>query len=298
MTDERAIDVKATPAAASAVNTTPAETETPPIAKEQSGLSQEGKIELTLLKTLAHYGDAEKLRTDLAERAKTRADLLDETERVEALRIGKPTRCFVCHAGFIYQGPQGDSSGRFCGPRCRIAYDGGLRYRPASSRYTDSNGGNPEVIAAALGKPMQATHSGFVIKCLGCGKDFYSKGLAFCSLECGRKAKDRQQAEAVAAEIGHEVRKGRLCECCGGKIPRYTKSGRATQKGVRFCSPKCQQRSKRPSQAMVAKMQNECERVQKVPVPQQLLNGVSPAISHRDMPLSGPAALNALNLSK
>jgi hypothetical protein len=166
------------------------------------------------------------------------ADILADltAERVERdvdIRLGEPTKCFVCRAGMIYRGPQGDdASGRFCGPSCRTSYDRGLRYRPTSIRY-----------------PWPATKSGFIIACPGCSQDFDSKGLAFCSPDCQRKAKDRQEAEAVAAEAGHEVRNPRLCDGCGTRIPRYTASGRATKKSVTKCA-KCTRRVVRAKSAV------------------------------------------------
>jgi ribosomal protein L24E len=195
----------------------------------------------------------------------------------------------------IYRGPDGDTSGRFCGLRCRTAYDQGLRYRPASVRYTDS-GGDPLVIAGALGRPLQTTRAGFLIQCRGCFKEFDNTGLAFCSPDCERKAKDRREAEAVAAEIGHEVRQGPVCEGCGGKIPRYTKTGRATQKGARFCSAKCRQRAQNHrAGSSVPKGPDHRDHVQEVPVPQQLRNGVSWTIGPRDWPLSGSAARKVID---
>jgi len=102
----------------------------------------------------------------------------------------------------------------------------GLRWRSPPARYTDSNG-----------QPMTPTSTGFAIACCGCGKRFDSKGLAFCSQDCARAKRDRDEASAIAVETGHQTRQPRICAApgCGKRIPRYTASGRATAAKVRWC---------------------------------------------------------------
>src|SRR5262245_38091276 len=92
------------------------------------------------------------------------------------------------------------------------AFGDGLTRKSPPIRYHDSNG-----------RRMTPTADDFRIDCRGCGKPFSSKGWAFCSKECARKSRERAETIAVAADIGHEVRKGRACEVCGKRIPRYTK---------------------------------------------------------------------------
>jgi hypothetical protein len=78
---------------------------------------------------------------------------------------------------------------------------------------------------------------GFRIACRCCGEKFNSRGWPFCTKECARQFHDRAAGLAAAAEVGHEVRKGRACEICGKRIPRYTKTGKATSAKVRWCGP-------------------------------------------------------------
>ncbi len=114
------------------------------------------------------------------------ADMKAEAENASGLKIGSPTKCVVCRASYVYRGPYGDDSGRLCSPRCRDAYDhAGLRYRPVEVRYTWADG-----------TPMVQRGDGFVITCRQCGTEFTSKGLAFCSDQCARKAK-RHEPDSV-----------------------------------------------------------------------------------------------------
>jgi hypothetical protein len=165
--------------------------------------------------------------TKLADKIK--ADLLTEAEDSTGLKLGSFTKCLLCRAGFVYRGPNGDNSGRFCSDRCRELYDSGLRYRPVSIRYADGNG-----------QPMRPTDDGFRIVCRSCGVQFESKGLVFCSDDCRQLSAVRKEAKAA----GYEPRQGRMCMDCNGRIPRYTPSGRATKSTAVRCSA-CQRKATR-----------------------------------------------------
>ena len=161
-----------------------------------------------------------------------KAGLIAEERPDVGLKLGSPTKCFLCQTSYVYQGTAGDDSGRFCSARCRNAYDTvGLRYRPVSVRYVD-----------ATGRAMAATRSGLVINCKGCRQEFVSLGIVFCSAECSRIYRDRQEAEVIAREVGHEPRVHRACVDCGVRIPRYTASGCATRATVIRCR-KCQRKA-------------------------------------------------------
>jgi hypothetical protein len=107
-------------------------------------------------------------------------------------------------------------------------FGNGLRWKAPPVYYYDSNG-----------RRMTPTAKGFMIDCRGCGRRFDSVGLAYCTPECARKKRERDEAVTIATAAGHEVRKGRACEVCGKHIPRYTKTGKATSSSVRTCSRKC-----------------------------------------------------------
>jgi hypothetical protein len=174
----------------------------------------------------------------MLDRAKLTADILVdmnlEDDKAAGLKIGAPTKCFLCRASYLYGGPDGDYSGRFCSLRCRDAYDHvGLRCRPPEAGYTLNDG-----------HPITAVSGGFHTACRSCGSEFVSKGLAFCSDECRRIGETRQEAEAA----GHEPRKGRTCIDCTARIPRYGPSGRATKATVLRC-PACQRKAARAAQA-------------------------------------------------
>jgi len=174
----------------------------------------------------------------MLDRAKLTADILVdmnlEDDKAAGLKIGAPTKCFLCRASFIYRIPHEDNSGRFCSPLCRNAYDHvGLRYRPPEAGYTLYDG-----------HPITPVPGGFHIACRSCGVQFNSKGLAYCSDECRRIGETRKEAEAA----GHDPRKGRTCIDCNARIPRYGPSGRATKATVIRC-PACQRKAARAAQA-------------------------------------------------
>jgi hypothetical protein len=150
-----------------------------------------------------------------------KAELLAQNEdEVAGLKLGKATKCFLCHASYLYKVPDGDRSGRFCSSRCQDAYDHvGLRYRSPEVCYTD----------------MVPVDGGFRISCRSCGTSFTSRGLAYCSPNCQRTAEAVR--DAIAA--GHDPRQPRQCEAlgCGKSIPRYTATGKSTAAKVRWCCP-------------------------------------------------------------
>jgi hypothetical protein len=141
--------------------------------------------------------------------------------------------CHTCGRSFLYKGPDGDNPGRFCSARCREAYDSG------APRFESKN--NP-LYCDRADNSMRIGRHGFLIECKGCGKEFDSKGLKCCSTQCDRTYRQRQEAEAVMAEVNMDRPDKRKCQHCGGDIPNW-RNGRRVSKAVRFCTPKCQRQS-------------------------------------------------------
>lgn len=89
----------------------------------------------------------------------------------------------------------------------------------------------------------QRGRNGFIIRCGGC-KEFESKGLRCCSVECDRRYRERLDNLAVMAAAGIEPAAKRQCETCGDVIPKF-RNGRKVPSNKRFCSPKCAARASR-----------------------------------------------------
>jgi hypothetical protein len=165
--------------------------------------------------------------------------LRERAERARAEPRRSSMDCFACGRSFVYRRPNGDDSGRFCSPRCREYYDaGGPRYDPD---YASKN--NMRWYRYRDGRPMPMGRHGFLIDCAGCGKQFDSKGLRCCSVECERRAREREEAAAVMAEAGIERPVKRKCEACRGDIPNW-RNGRRVSRATRFCSPRCSRKAR------------------------------------------------------
>jgi hypothetical protein len=80
--------------------------------------------------------------------------------------------------------------------------------------------------------------AGYRIRCAHCRKEFESRGLKCCSVECERRYREAHDNRAVMAEVGIEPSAKRRCEACGGIIPKW-RNGRHVSKVVRFCSDRC-----------------------------------------------------------
>jgi hypothetical protein len=148
-----------------------------------------------------------------------------EADRMTAGRARQirpePAACFVCDRSFS------GGDGRFCSTRCRSAYDAGF----------------PAYASQAVNYGMPMTRDGFAIACAGCSKTFSSKGLRRCSTDCERNYREREQNLATMAEAGIEPSVKRKC-ACGAVIPKWTATGRAVGTNQRFCSPRCQRKSR------------------------------------------------------
>ena len=155
--------------------------------------------------------------------------LSERVDIVAVLQDGKIAQCFRCGRGFVYRRPVNrEDSGRFCTSLCRAAYDLHVPVGAPPIHYINGSG-----------QRMVVADSGFKMRCRGCGSSFTSLGLRCCSAACDKIYRDTQEAARTASEIGHTARQARACETCGTRIPRYTKTGKATAAKVRWCSVKC-----------------------------------------------------------
>lgn len=185
---------------------------------------------------------------------KSRADRLAERllgDRAKAAAKPAPRvgGCFLCGRSYSLQPSTGDDSTRFCSAKCRDAYDVGAM--PA----IDLNPFNVEQWRVIAGPPpgpmpkaMRMGKHGFYIDCLHCTREFESKGLRCCSVECERGLKGRAEAVAVMAEVGDAPTEKRKCESCGGSIPNWIGEGvkrRRTPKSRRYCSDSCSAKARR-----------------------------------------------------
>jgi hypothetical protein len=149
-------------------------------------------------------------------------DLLRDETRPAANIVA----CRSCGFTFCYRGRQGDLNGNFCSRRCQDWYDAG---NPSYEQQQEW-----------CRKPSALT-----ICCVGCGKQFESKGLRCCSIDCERGYREHQDNLAVMAEVGMEPKAKRICERdgCTARIPQW-RNGRRVSSKARFCSPKCQQKTR------------------------------------------------------
>jgi hypothetical protein len=137
--------------------------------------------------------------------------------------------CFACGRRFIYRGPKGDESGRFCSTRCREAFDQGLpAYDPD---YASKS--NQRWYHLPLGP------TGFLIARVGCGQQFDSKGLRACSPACEDAYRRRLE---LAKDPFRPIK--RKCAKCDKDIPNWRK-GRRVSRATRFCSDRCSAEARR-----------------------------------------------------
>ena len=73
-------------------------------------------------------------------------------------------------------------------------------------------GDNPGYLVAT---PMQSRSDGWNVTCQGCGKQFESKGRAFCSKDCKEQSAEREATAAEMAEIGMDLPTKRPCQAPG-----------------------------------------------------------------------------------
>jgi hypothetical protein len=123
--------------------------------------------------------------------------------------------CLSCGARFVYKGPQGDGSGRFCSDRCREWCDAG------NQRAEDNPGIRPTEanmpgLYGLRGWKVIAGPPGIEI-----GSEYYAGIIA---------ASDRKRAESA----GDLIRPRKLCARCGAKLPVWIK-GRKVPSSRKLC---------------------------------------------------------------
>jgi hypothetical protein len=187
--------------------------------------------------------------------SKSRADRLAERFLEDrARRAGRPqpriSGCFLCGRSYSTQPSEGDDSIRFCGAKCREAYDAGAMPERDVNPFAP---GPWHVIAGPppghMANGTRLGKHGCFVNCLHCKREFESKGLRCCSVECERGLKDRAETVAMLAEVGGTlIVEKRKCEVCGGDIPKYVgigKQRRLTNKTKTTCSPRCQAKARK-----------------------------------------------------
>jgi hypothetical protein len=130
------------------------------------------------------------------------------------------TKCYSCGHSMLAR------RGRFCSDRCRDWYDAG---RPSFDEQRER-------------QRQDITRR---IQCQGCQREFESRGLHCCSIECDRLYREREDNRQVMAEVGIEPAAKRHCEGpnCSATIPKWRR-GRRVSRATRFCSSKCARRAR------------------------------------------------------
>jgi ribosomal protein L24E len=186
-------------------------------------------------------------------RADRLADRLMEDRAKRASKsAGNIGGCFLCGRSYSVLPPMGDNSTRFCSDKCQEAYDAGaMPARDVNPFAVPAD--QWRVIAGPLPGympkiAMQQGKHGFYINCLHCKREFESKGLRCCSVECERAYQGRVAAAQVVAEVGGTLTEKRKCSICGGPIPKYVGTGkhrRLTNKTKTTCSNRCQEKARK-----------------------------------------------------
>jgi hypothetical protein len=147
--------------------------------------------------------------------------------------------CFSCGYTFVYRGRIGGGAegaaalppwnGRFCSLRCQEWFDSG---NPSFEQQQEFER-----------KLLRAHHP---IRCKGCHKEFWSKGLRCCSRDCEKAYLEREENRATLAEARMEAAPKKICAApdCDVVIPKW-KNGRKVSARVTFCSPKCRVKAHR-----------------------------------------------------
>jgi hypothetical protein len=173
-----------------------------------------------------------------------KTDALAAALKADLLRTDGPATpsiddCFLCGRSFVYRGPTGDDSGRFCSDRCREGYDGGRRTSEDLNPFKITKwrviaGGNPGYRPPST--PMRRGPVGWHIACAGCHREFQSQGLRCCSPDCERRLRERAENLALMAEVGMEPKVKRQCAHpgCTATVPKWRK-GRRVSDRARFC---------------------------------------------------------------
>jgi hypothetical protein len=161
-----------------------------------------------------------------------RAILADRKERVAQPKY-EAMECLSCGRGFVYKGPSGDDSGRFCHARCREWYDAGNpTYEPSKVVVERANQVPLRDWKVVAGPPG-----------LEAGSAYYAD-----ILDRGPK-KERVIGKLANDEL---IRPRRLCDRCSQPLPVWINGRKVPSTRLRClkCSPpKTQKRGNVPSRA-------------------------------------------------
>jgi hypothetical protein len=152
--------------------------------------------------------------------------------------------CFACgrsfHSAVTRDADGNQERGRFCSQRCREAFDAGF---PAFDPFN-----------ADKWYSLPIGPAGFRIDCVHCRKQFDSRGLRCCSVECEREHCRKLELEAKLAGDPFRAEK-RKCLDCGGAIPNW-RNGRRVSSATRFCSDRCAISARRKNASLGSDDQN------------------------------------------
>jgi hypothetical protein len=175
--------------------------------------------------------------------------LLDERARHQP--VARVSGCFLCGRSYSPQPPEGDDSTRFCSTMCREAYDAGAMPAVELNAFPVPPEGWRVIAGPSPGympkQSMRMGRQGFFI-CLHCKREFESRGLRCCSVECERALTGKAKTVATLAEVGDTLTEKRKCEHCGGDIANWVGEGvkrRRTPKTTRYCSNRCRDKARR-----------------------------------------------------
>jgi hypothetical protein len=134
------------------------------------------------------------------------AEILRDRDRVPSSH--NVVDCFACGRAFLYKGPSGDDSGRFCHQRCREWFDAGNPpYAPVNVSSVPIR--DWKVVAGPPGVNLGASYYGPIL--------------------------DRKRPlRRGQTEPGELIRPRRPCQRCGSSLPVWVK-GKAVRKSVKYC---------------------------------------------------------------
>ena len=199
----------------------------------------------------------------MSERSQRLAEALLADANRDTVRDQRIIPCMSCGHTFVYRGRRGDLNGRFCSMCCQEWFDAGNepigRSSPFSAplRAWKVVAGFPGVevgssyYASVFGDrltEMRVSGDGYAIKCAACSKEFTSRGLRCCSVDCERSYREREHNRATMAEVGMEAKAKRTCAnpACSNAIPTW-RNGRRVSAATQFCSTRCSRQAKTAS---------------------------------------------------
>ena len=134
------------------------------------------------------------------------AEILRDRDRVPSSH--NVVDCFACGRSFLYEGPHGDDSGRFCHQRCREWFDAGNPpYAPVNVSSVPIR--DWKVVAGPPGVNLGASYYGPILD----------------------RKRPLRRGQTEPTEL---IRPRRPCQRCGSPLPVWVK-GKAVRKSVKYC---------------------------------------------------------------